>query len=236
MLIWDSTIIIVIPAVILAAIAQIMVRAAFNKWSRVEARSGYTGAQVSQILLQQGAARLGSEGSGLMQVGIQPGEGLLSDHYNPLDRTLNLSPEVYSGSSIASLAVAAHETGHAFQHATGYGPMWLRSILVPAATAGQLSWLLFVIGLFVHLPVIQNIAIWIFAAATLFTFVTLPVEFNASKRALQMLEAGGYLNSDEVPQAKQVLDAAALTYVAATAVALTQLLRLILLRNSRRRG
>jgi len=232
MLIWDSTIIIVIPAVILAAIAQIMVRAAFNKWSRVEARSGYTGAQVSQILLQQGAARQGSEGSGLMQVGIQPGEGLLSDHYNPLDRTLNLSPEVYSGSSIASLAVAAHETGHAFQHATSYGPMWLRSILVPAATAGQLSWLLFVIGLFVHLPVIQNIAIWIFAAATLFTFVTLPVEFNASSRALVMLRDSGILASDELPGARSVLNAAALTYVAAALMAALQLLRMIMLRRS----
>jgi len=110
--------------------------------------------------------------------------------------------------------------------------MWLRSILVPAATAGQLSWLLFVIGLFVHLPVIQNIAIWIFAAATLFTFVTLPVEFNASSRALVMLRDSGILASDELPGARSVLNAAALTYVAAALMAALQLLRMIMLRRS----
>ncbi len=231
MLIWDSTIIIVIPAVILAAIAQAMVSRAFNKWSRVAARSGYTGAEVAQLLLRHGAARFGDRGAGLSQVSITSGEGFLSDHYNPLNRTLSLSPDVYHGNSIAALAVAAHETGHAFQHATGYGPLGLRSILVPAATAGQLSWVLFIIGLFVHLPVIQNIAIWIFAGATLFTFVTLPVEFNASSRAMGMLQEAGVLATDELPGARSVLGAAALTYVAAALMAALQLLRMILLRR-----
>ncbi len=231
MLIWDSTIIIVIPAVILAAIAQAMVSRAFNKWSRVAARSGYTGAQVAQLLLRQGAARFGDRGAALQQVNITAGQGFLSDHYNPLNRTLSLSPDVYHGNSIAALAVAAHETGHAFQHATGYGPLGLRSILVPAATAGQLSWILFIIGLFVHLPVIQNIAIWIFAGATLFTFVTLPVEFNASSRAMGMLQEAGVLATDELPGARSVLGAAALTYVAAALMAALQLLRMILLRR-----
>ena len=137
------------------------------------------------------------------------------------------------------MAVAAHETGHALQHKDGYSPLAFRNAIIPVAQVGSfLAIPLFILGLLFSSggTLLMDIGIWLFAGSVAFTVITLPVEFNASKRALQMLEAGGYLTTDEVPQAKQVLDAAALTYVAATAVALTQLLRLILLRNSRRRG
>ena len=231
MFLWDSTIFIVIPAVILAIIAQARVQSAFNKWSKVAARSGYTGAQAAQYLLRQGTVQLGGRGQGLGAVAIQAGGGFLSDHYNPMNRTLSLSPEVHEGRSIAALAIAAHETGHAFQHATGYGALALRSVLVPAATAGQLSWLLFVVGLFARWAPLQNIAIWIFAGATLFTFVTLPVEYNASSRAAVMLEQSGLIAVDEMPGVRSVLGAAALTYVAAALMAALQLVRMILLRR-----
>jgi len=231
MFLWDSTIMIIIPAVILAIIAQARVSSAFKKWSKVPARSGLTGAQAADHLLRRGAAQLGDGGSGLGVVSIQPGGGFLSDHYNPLSRTLSLSPEVYSGNSVAALAIAAHETGHAFQHATGYGPLALRSILVPAATAGQLSWILFIVGLFAHLAVLQNVAIWIFAGAVLFTFVTLPVEFNASSRAAVLLEQTGLVAADELRGVKSVLNAAAMTYVAAALMASVQLLRMLILRD-----
>jgi len=230
MFLWDSTIIIIIPAVVLALVAQARVQAAFKKWSQVAARSGYTGAQAAQRLLQQGASQFGPD-SGIASVGIKPGGGFLSDHYNPVTRTLSLSPEVYQGRSIAALAIAAHETGHAYQHAGGYGALALRSILVPAATAGQLSWLLFIVGMFAHLPVLQNVAIWVFAGAVLFTFVTLPVEYNASSRAAVMLEHSGLIAPDEMRGVKAVLGAAALTYVAAALMAALQLVRMLLLRR-----
>ena len=231
MFLWDSTIIIIIPAVILALVAQIMVKSAFSKWSKVPARSGYSGAQTAQFLLRAGTVSLGTRGAGLGAVAIQPASGFLSDHYNPANQTLNLSPEVYEGRSIAALAIAAHETGHAFQHATGYGALALRSILVPAATAGQLSWLLFIVGMFARIPIIQNVAIWIFAGATLFTFVTLPVEFNASSRAKALLQQSGLVAADEMRGVNAVLNAAALTYVAAALMAALNLLRMILLRR-----
>lgn len=229
---WDSSILIVIPAVILAFIAQIMVQSAFGRWSKVAARSGYTGAEAAQLLLRRGAVALGSQGAELGAVTIQQGEGFLSDHYNPIRRTLSLSPEVYHGNSVAALAIAAHETGHAFQHATGYGALALRNILVPAATAGNLSWILFVVGLLARSPLLQNIAIWIFAGATLFTFVTLPVEYNASARARALLAESGLVAPDEMPGVQQVLQAAALTYVAAALMAVLQLVRMIVLRQS----
>lgn len=231
MYLWDSTIIIVIPAVVLALIAQLRVQAAFSRWSNVPAAGGLTGAQAAERLLRRGAAQLGPRGESLNAVAIQPSHGRLSDHYNPLNRTLNLSPEVYRGNSIAALAVAAHETGHALQHAANYGPLALRSILVPAATAGQLSWILFLFGLIAALPVLQNLAIWVFAGATLFTFVTLPVEFNASARAEAMLAESGLVAPQEMAGVRAVLGAAALTYVAAALMAALQLLRMIMLRR-----
>jgi uncharacterized protein len=228
---WDSTMLIIIPAVVLAIIAQIRVQTAFKRWSQVPARSGYSGAQAAQALLKQGQVQLGGEGQGLGAVAIRHGIGHLSDHYNPADHTLNLSPEVYEGRSIAALAIAAHETGHAYQHATHYGALVLRGILVPAAVAGQLSWWLFLAGMLVRLPILQNVAIWIFAGATLFTFVTLPVEYNASGRAAAMLQESGIIAADEMPGVRSVLGAAALTYVAAALMAALQLVRMVLLRR-----
>jgi Zn-dependent membrane protease YugP len=231
MFLWDSTIIILIPAIILGIIAQARVSSAFKRWSQVPARSGYSGAQIAQYLLRQGTVQLGEKGAVLGTVGIRAANGFLSDHYNPANETLNLSPEVYEGRSIAALAIAAHETGHAYQHATGYAALALRSLLVPAAQAGQLCWLLFIIGLFARTPLLQNVAIWIFAGATLFTFATLPVEFNASSRAKVMLQQSGLVAAEEMPGVNAVLNAAALTYVAAALMAAMQLLRMILLRR-----
>ena len=232
MFLWDSTMFIIIPAVILAFVAQMKVKAAFNKWSKVRARSGYTGAQTAAYLLKQGAARDPSAAATLSQVAIQSADGFLSDHYNPANRTLNLSPEVYQGDSIAALAIAAHETGHAFQHATAYGPLKIRSLLVPAAAASQLSWILFIVGMFARSAMLQNVAIYIFAGAVVFTLVTLPVEFNASARARAMLEQAGLVAPDEMAGVRSVLSAAALTYVAAALMAVLQLLRMIFLRRS----
>ncbi len=223
--------VIIIPAVILALFAQWRVQSAFTRWSQVPARCGKTGAEVARLLLQRGAVQLGEQGAGLRSVGIQLGSGFLSDHYNPADRTLNLSPEVYESTSVAALAIAAHETGHAFQHATRYGPLGLRSVLVPAATAGQFCWILFIIGLFVRVPIVMDVAIWIFAAATLFMFVTLPVEYNASARAAVMLDQSGLVAPDELVGVRSVLGAAALTYVAAALMAALQLVRMLVLRD-----
>ena len=226
---YDSTFIILIPALILALIAQAKVQSAFKRWSQVPARSGYSGAQAAQYLLRAGTVSLGAQGAGLGAVAIQPSSGVLSDNYNPGNQTLNLSPEVYEGHSIASLAIAAHETGHAFQHATGYAALGLRAILVPAATAGHFAYILFILGMFVHVPIFRDVAIWLFAAATLFTFVTLPVEYNASARAKVMLQQSGLVAADEMPGVNAVLNAAALTYVAAALMAALNLLRMILL-------
>jgi len=231
MMLWDSTMILLIPAVILAIIAQIMVQSAFKKWSKIPARSGYTGAQTAAYLMKQGIARDPQTASVLGEINIVPNEGTLSDHYNPMNKTLALSPEVYQGNSVASLAIAAHETGHAFQHALSYGPLKIRAFLVPAATAGQLSWLIFVGGMLFSSPLLQNIAIYVFSAAVLFTLVTLPVEFNASARASKMLQETGLIAPDEVVGVRSVLNAAALTYVAAALMAIVQLLRMIILRR-----
>jgi len=227
---FDPTYILIIPAMIFALYAQSKVSGTFQKYLQVRSQRGYTGYEVAKSIL---------DASGASNISLEPVEGMLSDHFDPRNNKLGLSREVYSGNSVASLAVAAHETGHALQHKDGYSPLAFRNAIIPVAQVGSfLAIPLFILGLLFSSggTLLMDIGIWLFAGSVAFTVITLPVEFNASKRALQMLEAGGYLTTDEVPQAKQVLDAAALTYVAATAVALTQLLRLILLRNSRRHG
>ncbi|MDD3839317.1 MAG: zinc metallopeptidase [Clostridia bacterium] len=217
-----SSMVFLIPAILLAMYAQVKVQSTFSRYLRHRSLKGYTGSQVARSIL---------DSQGLHNVNIELVGGRLSDHYDPRTNVLRLSRDVYSGTSIAALGVAAHETGHAIQHNTGYFPLLFRNSLVPVANLGsQLAWVFILMGFLIH-PRFINIGIILFSAAVLFQVVTLPVEFNASRRAIYLLSSGGYVTQDEVGKAKKVLSAAALTYVAATAVALAQLLRLMTLRN-----
>lgn len=224
---FDSTIIILIPAIILTMYAQSKIQSEYSKYSKVRTSKGYTGAQVAREILNQ---------NGLSDVNIELVGGKLSDHYDPRTKVLRLSNEVYNGSSIAANAIAAHEVGHAIQHAKAYAPLKIRNAIVPVVNiATQAAWPLIFIGLFfAQFQNLLNIGIIMFSATVIFQLVTLPVEFNASERALNQLSQGGILVGNEVAQGKKVLSAAALTYVAAAASAITQLLRLLMIRNNRR--
>ncbi len=235
-MILDSTFILIIPALLLAMWAQAKVKSAYHRYSQVGVRSGITGAEVAQYILrdsnipiERGTSRGGTEAVGLEAIG-----GQMTDHYDPRSRTLRLSQDVYSGRSIAALGIAAHEVGHAIQHAHGYAPMSLRSVVYPVSSIGStLAWPLFFAGFLLQQPVLLNVGIVLFSAAVFFTLVTLPVEFNASRRAVVALSKGGYLTQDELHGVKKVLSAAAMTYVAASAMAIMQLLRMILLSQRR---
>ncbi len=222
----DATFLLLIPAFLLAMYAQMKVQGTYNKYSKIRAQSGYTGAQMARALLD--ANKLG-------HVPIEITGGRLSDHYDPGKKVLRLSSEVYHGTSLASLGIAAHEIGHAAQHAKAYIPLAARNSLVPIANIGSnLAFPLFFIGLVMQTGWLLDLGIILFAAAVAFQLITLPVEFNASNRAMAMLEGHGYLTrGEELQGAKKVLSAAALTYIAATAVALLQLVRLLLLRGRR---
>ena len=191
--------------------------------------SGMTGAQAAERILRA---------NGIMDVSVQRVSGKLTDHYNPSTKVLNLSESVYGSSSVAAIGVAAHECGHAIQHSKGYVPLSLRTALVPVANIGsQLSWIFIILGvIFSFNQTLITVGIFMFSAAVLFQLVTLPVEFNASSRALRELESNGILYREEVAQTRKVLSAAALTYVAAAASAILQLLRLILLFGGRGRS
>jgi len=210
----------IIISALISLFAQFLVNSRFSKYSRVRSRSGMTGAQAAERILQS---------QGIYDVAIQRVSGKLTDHYDPRNKTLNLSDAVYASTSVAAVGVAAHECGHAIQHARGYAPLSFRSALVPVANIGsQLSWLFIILGIFFggsHTLIM--IGILMFSAAVLFQLVTLPVEFNASGRALKLLSETGILQKDEVSDTRKVLSAAALTYVAAAATAVLQLLRLL---------
>lgn len=229
MFFWDPTYIIIIPAIILSIYAQGKISTTYNKYSEVYSRAGYTGAQAARAILQA---------NGLYDVRIEPVAGNLSDHYDPRDRTVRLSEGVYSGNSLASLAVAAHETGHAIQHANGYFPLQLRSTFVPVANFGSsLGPILILIGFF--MPAFNwllQIGILAFSLAVIFQLITLPVEYNASHRAMALLQSNGMLAQDEVKGARRVLSAAALTYVAAALTAVLELARFILIAQGRNRN
>ena len=218
---FDPTYILIIIAAIISLIAQWRVNSAFSKYSRVASMSGMTGAQAARMILQS---------NGINDVSVQRISGKLTDHYNPSTKVLNLSESVYGSTSVAAIGVAAHECGHAIQHARGYFPLSLRTALVPVANIGsQLSWVFIIVGAILSFnQTLITIGIIMFSAAVLFQLVTLPVEFNASARALEQLESNGILYRDEVSQTRKVLSAAALTYVAAAATAILQLLRLII--------
>ena len=225
---FDPTYILIIIAAIISLIAQWRVNSAFSKYSRVASMSGMTGAQAARMILQS---------NGINDVSVQRISGKLTDHYNPSTKVLNLSESVYGSTSVAAIGVAAHECGHAIQHARGYFPLSLRTALAPVANIGsQLSWVFIIVGAILSFnQTLITIGIIMFSAAVLFQLVTLPVEFNASARALEQLESNGILYRDEVSQTRKVLSAAALTYVAAAATAILQLLRLIILFGGRGR-
>ncbi len=241
MLLGDNTFWLLIPGFLLALWAQWKVKTAFGRYSQIPASSGLTGAQVARELLQGEGAEVVADpklklaAADLRAVRIELTQGTLSDHYDPRARVLRLSPPVYEGNSLAALGVAAHETGHAFQHATGYGPLGMRSAFLPIANIGSsLAMPLFFIGLlFGGLEIFMTVGILFYVAAVVFTLLTLPVEFNASRRAIALLQQGGYIRSDEVAGTKAVLNAAALTYLAAAVMALLTLVRLLLLRSQR---
>ena len=214
--------IILIPAVILMIYAQARVKSTFNRYSQVPSAQGLTGAQGARRLLND---------AGLSDVAIVIAGGRLSDHYDPRNRTLTLSPEVGNSNSLAALGVAAHEAGHAMQHAEAYGPFRLRSALVPTVNVGtNLGMILFFVGLiFFRSGLLMTVGIVLYSVAVLFTLVTLPVELNASHRALVALSDRNMLLGDEITGAKKVLSAAALTYVAAALMAVLQLVRLIVI-------
>ena len=217
---YDPTYMLIILSALISLFAQFLVNSRFSKYSRVRSRSGMTGAQAAERILQS---------QGIYDVAIQRVSGKLTDHYDPRNKTLNLSDAVYASTSVAAVGVAAHECGHAIQHARGYAPLSFRSALVPVANIGsQLSWLFIILGSFFgRSHTLIMIGILMFSAAVLFQLVTLPVEFNASGRALKLLSETGILQKDEVSDTRKVLSAAALTYVAAATTAVLQLLRLL---------
>ena len=217
----DPWFILLIVAMIFSMVAQSKVSSTFNKYSRIRNRAGFTGAQVATQMLQN---------AGIYDVSVQRVAGNLTDHYDPRTKTLRLSQSVYDSTSVAALGVAAHETGHAIQHDVGYAPLGLRSMLVPLANFGsRLAIPLILIGFFFSGggSTLVTIGILFFSLSVLFTLITLPVEFNASHRAIDLLVADGFLASDEIGGAKKVLSAAAMTYVAAAFAAVAQLLRLM---------
>jgi Zn-dependent membrane protease YugP len=208
------------PALLLSLAAQMRVRSAFRRFSRVATRRGMSGAEAAALILRS---------FGLSQVRIERGRGFLSDHYDPGARRLRLSPDVFDGRSIASIGVAAHEAGHALQHARGYVPLQLRTALVPAAQIGSwLAWPMLLLGLLMGAFALVKLGILFFAAAVLFQLVTLPVEFDASRRAVAVLGQQGILSGPELEGTRKVLSAAAMTYVAAAAGAVLQLLYFLL--------
>lgn len=220
-LFYDWTIILLVPAIILSIYAQFKVKNTYAKYAKVQSASGVTGAMAARELLHQ---------AGIDDVQVELVKGRLTDHYDPRNKKLRLSPEVYHSSSLAALGIAAHETGHAIQHDVGYYPLALRNSLVPVANIGSnAAFPLIILGLILGMP---NLAIWgvyAFAAVVLFQLVTLPVEFNASSRAVVVLEGSGFINRGEVRPTKQVLNAAALTYVAAAIAAILNLVRLLII-------
>ena len=227
---WNPTYILVVIGAVICMIASARVKGTFNKYSQLRSMSGMNGAQVAQRVLQA---------AGIYDVQVRHVSGSLTDHYDPRTKTVNLSDPVYNATSVAALGVAAHECGHAIQHAKSYAPLSIRSALVPIANFGSmLAWPVILICLLFNTRssgLIIDIGILLFSAAVLFQLVTLPVEFDASRRALVMLRTQGILADDELKYTRRVLKSAALTYVASAAAAILQLLRIILITNGRRR-
>jgi Zn-dependent membrane protease YugP len=219
--------ILVVPTLILSMIAQFLVKSTFSKYSKIRCSRNITGQEAALLLMRNNS---------INDVAIEPVSGSLTDHYDPRAKKLRLSEPVYAQPSIAAVGVAAHETGHAIQHAKHYGPLVLRSTLVPVANIGSsLGPWLAIAGIAMSFDILLNLGILLFAGAVLFYVITLPVEFNASARALAQLRSGNVLTQEELSGVRKVLTAAALTYVASALSAIMNLLRLVLLSRSRKR-
>ena len=227
---WDPTYFLVLIGAIICLIASAGVKSTYSKYSRYRSMSNMTGAQAAERILNS---------AGIYDVSIRHVSGNLTDHYDPRNKTLNLSDSVYGSTSVAAVGVAAHECGHAIQHQKNYAPLTIRGALVPVANFGStISWPLILIGLFFTSntgTLLINLGILCFSFAVIFQLMTLPVEVNASRRALKILGNTGILNSEELPMTRKVLKAAALTYVASAAAAILQLLRLVILFGGRNR-
>jgi Zn-dependent membrane protease YugP len=221
----DSSALLLLPAFLLALWAQYNVKSTFEKYSRIMTHKGSTAAEIASLLLNR---------AGLLNVSVQRVTGHLTDNYDPVNRKINLSDPVYGSSSIASLGIAAHECGHAIQHSLGYSPLILRNAIVPVANLSSAFAIpLFFIGFIFSAINLMNIGIILFAGVVIFHLITLPVEFNASTRALTILHDTGTLSPKELTYARAVLNAAAWTYIAAATMAAVHLLRLLMLRNRR---
>jgi Zn-dependent membrane protease YugP len=225
MFFWDPTMIFIVPGLLLAGYASLKVRGTFNHYSQIRTAGGRTGAEVAAELLRR---------RGVTGVTIEPVQGMLADHYDPRTKTLRLSPEVYGSASVAAVGVAAHECGHALQDQERYAPLVVRGAIVPVATIGtNAAWILFMIGLFTSTRSLMDLGIVLFLGYIAFALITLPVEFDASRRAVAVLQGEGLVMPQEAQGVRAVLNAAALTYVAAAAMAVLQLVRLLVLRNMR---
>jgi Zn-dependent membrane protease YugP len=226
MMMSDSGIVLVLIAMAIAGVAQLRVKSTFDRYSRVGTQRGVTADQVARMLLDR---------FGLTSVEVKRVPGQLTDHYDPRDRSLALSDSVYGNASIAAIGVAAHEVGHAIQHNVGYTPLAVRNSIVPVVNFGSTMAIpIFFIGFLFRGPVLMEIGILLFIGVVIFHLVTLPVEFNASSRAVTILGQTGTLNAQELNGAGSVLNAAAWTYIAATVVAVMHLVRLIILRGASR--
>lgn len=220
---FDPSMILLIPAIIISFWAQTRISSTYNKYSEVRTINGYTGQQIARMML---------DAAGLFDVRIEVVNSKLGDHYDPSSRILRLSPDVYSGGTISSAGIAAHEVGHAIQHKEKYAPLVIRNSIVPVVNIGSnISWVLFLAGLLLGFKGLTILGILLFSGVVIFQLITLPVEFDASNRALNILQARGILYGDETRGAKKVLNAAAMTYVAATLMAISQLIRLIAISN-----
>ncbi len=226
---FDPTYILVVIGALICIIASSRVNRVYARYARVRSHSGLTGREAAERILHA---------NGIYDVTVHHIPGNLTDHYDPRNKTLGLSDATYNSASVAAIGVAAHECGHAVQHAEGYAPLRIRGALVPVANFGSMAaWPLILIGLFMNgntASLLINLGILLFSAAVLFQIVTLPVEFNASGRAIRVLERTGMLYPEEIKETKAVLGAAALTYVASAASMILQLLRLILISGGRR--
>lgn len=223
---YDATYILVIIGALLGLLAQAKVKGAFARYSKVYSMRGVTAEQVAEMILQQ---------AGIRDVRIEQIGGDLTDHYSPNEKVLRLSETVYGSSSVAAIGVAAHECGHAIQHAEDYLPIQIRSAIVPVVNIGsKLAWPVIFLGLLIGMTPLANVGIILFSLIVVFQVVTLPVEFNASGRALAILRDSSYLSGDELKGARKVLSAAAMTYVAAMVASVLQLLRLVMIVGRRR--
>ncbi|SMC21590.1 hypothetical protein SAMN02745134_01362 [Clostridium acidisoli DSM 12555] len=216
---FDRSFVLLIPAIIISFWAQSKISSTFDKYSRIRNTKGYTGADVARIIL---------DANGLNYVPIEVIPGKLTDHYDPRNKVMRLSPDVFHSNSVAAIGVAAHESGHAIQHKEHYSPLEIRNFIVPAVNfSSNASWIILILGMFLGSPYIIRFGIILFVAVVIFQLITLPVEFDASKRAIRILENRNILYAEELKGAKEVLDAAAMTYVAAALMAISQLIRLI---------